>query len=181
MIMSSLISTSQASAAPVRLISFDPAQTSMRWQVVNDTVMGGRSVSHFTIENSQLEFSGYLDTDGGGFASLRSNRLDWDLSEFAFIRLKVRGDGRNYRFRLFVEGDRVSYQSEFETVPGEWRIVELPIDQFYASWRGRRVSRPPLESSEIVGVGVILADGLDGDFNLTLDWIEFDRSSAILQ
>lgn len=176
-----MILSPYASAEPLRVTSFDSDETNVRWQVVNDTVMGGRSASRFTIDSSRLKFSGYLNTNGGGFASLRSNRQDWDLLGYSVVRLKVRGDGRNYRFRLYVDDDRASYQHEFETIPGQWNIVDLPIDQFYASWRGRRLSRPPLPAAEIIGMGLILADGVDGDFNLTLDWIEFDRSPLSLQ
>jgi hypothetical protein len=165
--------SSSALAEPMRVTGIDSVQANVRWQVVNDTVMGGRSESRFIYENGQLQFSGRLNTNGGGFASLRSNRQDWDLSEFSVVRLKVRGDGRNYRFRLYVDNDRASYQSDFATAAGEWEVIELPIDEFQASWRGRRLSRPPLAASKISGVGLILADGIDGTFDLALDWIEF--------
>ncbi len=162
----------------LRLSATDTHQTSLRWQVVNDTVMGGRSASRFAARDGHLEFSGYLNTNGGGFASLRSNRLNLDLAGVASVRLKVLGDGRRYRFRLFVDNDRASYQQEFETSAGEWRMVELPLAQFYASWRGRPLSRPALDPADIVAMGLILADGVDGEFRIGLDWIEFVRSPS---
>jgi hypothetical protein len=36
------------------------------------------------------------------------------------------------------------------------------------------LDRPALVASEIAGMGLILADGIDGRFDLTLAWIEFD-------
>jgi len=171
--VSIMVVSSSALAEPMRVTGIDSVQSNVRWQVVNDTVMGGRSDSRFMLENGQLQFVGRLNTNGGGFASLRSNRQNWDLSEFSVVRLKVRGDGRHYRFRLYVDNDRASYQSDFATVAGEWQVVELPIDEFQASWRGRRLSRAPLAASKIAGMGLILADGIDGTFELTLDWIEF--------
>ena len=60
----------------------------------------------------------------------------------------------------------------------EWREVELPIDRFYASWRGRRVERPALKGGDIIALGLILADGNDGAFRLSLDWIEFDDTQG---
>ena len=173
--------SSSALAEPMRVTGIDSVQANVRWQVVNDTVMGGRSESRFIYENGQLQFGGRLNTNGGGFASLRSNRQGWDLSEFSVVRLKVRGDGRNYRFRLYVDNDRVSYQSNFATSAGEWEVLELPIDEFHASWRGRRLSRPPLAASKIVGMGLILADGIDGTFELAMDWIEFDSVLTLQQ
>ena len=161
-------------AQPKRLTNFDATEKDVRWQVVNDTVMGGRSDSRIQSSGGLLEFSGKLNTKGGGFVSLRSDRQDWRLPEFSLVRLRLRGDGREYGFRLYADGDRAAYQREFATVAGEWQEVVLPIDEFYASWRGRRLTRPPLSSSKIVGMGLILADGVDGSFRLTLDWIEFD-------
>lgn len=160
-------------AQPKRLTNFDATESDVRWQVVNDTVMGGRSDSRIKISGGLLHFSGELNTKGGGFVSLRSDRQDWRLPEFSLVRLRVRGDGRDYRFRLYADGDRAAYQREFATVAGEWQVVELTIDEFYASWRGRRLNRPPLLASKVVGLGLILADGVDGPFGLTLDWIEF--------
>lgn len=176
-----MVFSSSVLAEPMRVMGLDSFQDNVRWQVVNDTVMGGRSESRFVYDNGRLQFSGRLNTNGGGFASLRSNRQDWDLSEFSVVRLKVLGDGRQYRFRLYVDGDRASYQSDFSTVVGQWLIVELPIDEFYASWRGRRLSRPPLAASKISGLGLILADGIDGTFHLALDWIEFGHALTAQQ
>ncbi|MEM7078548.1 MAG: CIA30 family protein [Pseudomonadota bacterium] len=153
----------------------EPAFPPLRWQVVNDTVMGGRSRSRHAIRDHGLHFSGTLNTNGGGFASLRSNRVNHSLAEFDHVRLRVKGDGRAYRFRLFLERDRASYQNEFTTRPDTWMVVELPIADFYASWRGRRLNRAAPAPGDIRGVGFILADGIDGDFHLVVDWIEFTR------
>ena len=151
----------------------------LRWRVVNDTVMGGRSLSNYAYVEDQLYFSGKLITNGGGFASLRSNRLELDLSELSVVRLKVRGDGRDYRFRLYSKTDAVAYQSDFSTIAGEWQVIELKIKNFYASWRGRRLNRPPLLASNIAGVGLIIADGVNGAFELNVDWIEFGSRRSL--
>ncbi len=160
------------SAESLRLTSFENGDTAMGWQVVNDTVMGGQSSSQVKLQNNSLVFSGRLDTTGGGFASVRSDRQDWDIGQVSVVRLRVKGDGRIYKFRLFVDNDPVSYQQQFDTRNGQWCEVELPIDQFHASWRGRRVQRPALDPGDIVAVGLILADGKDGEFSLIVDWIE---------
>lgn len=162
------------SAEPLRLTSFDTSDANLNWQIVNDTVMGGRSSSEFRVENQQLTFSGTLNTNGGGFASLRSARQAWDLSAYRLFRLRVKGDGRSYRLRLFTDNDRASYQQTFTTRADEWVVVDLPVSEFYASWRGRRLRRPPLNARDIAGIGFILADGIDGSFRLCVDWIEVD-------
>ena len=168
--------TAQANEAPLRLTEFAHEGEAVRWQIVNDTVMGGRSSSQFSIQDGLLRFSGVLNTNGGGFASLRSSRLPDHRPTHSLVRIRVLGDGRVYQFRMFVDGDRASYQSEFRTVQNTWQVIELPVSQFTASWRGRRLQRPPLALPDVVGIGIILADGRDGDFSLALDWIEFDQA-----
>ena len=169
------MSISPAFAEHLRIANFDSSTTEADWEIVNDTVMGGRSESGFAIENGQLRFSGTLNTNGGGFASIRSGPLQRNLSAYSIVRLRVLGDGRPYRLRLFVAGDRATYQHEFSTVAREWRVVELSINQFYASRRGRPLERPPLVGAKVDALGLMLADVVDGPFSLAVDWIEFDR------
>jgi len=176
LLAATMITSPVICAEPLRLTSFDPAESNLNWQIVNDTVMGGRSSSRFTLKDQQLTFSGTLNTQGGGFASLRSGRQSWPLADHSTIRLRVKGDGRTYRLRLFVDNDRAAYQHAFETNANQWQIVTLPIDAFYASWRGRRLARPPLQAVDVVGIGLIVADGIDGPFSLTVDWIEADTA-----
>lgn len=144
----------------------------LRWQIVNDTVMGGRSSSQIEEHAGAVRFSGYLNTNGGGFASIRSQRLNADLSDASSIRIRVRGDGRRYSVRLYADGQRVSYQHSFVTSE-EWQLVEMPIKNFNAVWRGQRYNRPPLPAGDIVGLGLILADGVDGAFAIEVDRLEF--------
>ena len=178
LLVTMILYTQTAAASNWRLTEFEPAANALSWQIVNDTVMGGRSSSRYTLNNNRLQFTGVLSTNGGGFASLRSSRIPWDLGGCDRFRLKVKGDGRTYRFRVFALEDRASYQSAFKTKTDEWTIVELPIDTFYASWRGRRLSRPPLNPADIAGFGFIVADGVDGPFRLEVDWIEVDIVAA---
>ena len=167
-----------AIAEPLRVVGEGKAVTALRWQVVNDTVMGGQSSSRLVMSQDTLTFSGRLNTNGGGFASLRSDRLNLDLTAATIVRLKVKGDGRPYSIRLYAAGERVSYQQGFTTVAGQWQTVELTISEFQAAWRGRRFHRPPLAAADIVGMGLILADGVDGAFQITVDFIEFDDVAA---
>ena len=144
-----------ALAEPLRVLGLNNAAPALRWQVVNDTVMGGRSSSQIKRVGEALHFSGRLNTNGGGFASLRSDRMGLDLAAATLVRLTVKGDGRTYSVRLYAAGQRVSYQHAFRTVADEWQTIELKIPDFYASWRGRRMDQGPLASADIAGLGVI--------------------------
>ncbi|MEM6999938.1 MAG: CIA30 family protein [Pseudomonadota bacterium] len=170
-----LLFSAQASAqTPLRITDAD-----LDWRVVNDTVMGGRSSSQLERGGTGLLFSGYLNTNGGGFVSIRSARQDWNLAGFDRVRIKVRGDGRAYQLRLQPGGSRYTYRFEFATVADEWIEVEGLLENFEASWRGRKLNRPPPDPADIVGVGVLLGDGRDGDFQLEIAWMEFAAAPVL--
>ena len=173
-----MMSSGGALADAVRVLGPNNVAPELRWQVVNDTVMGGRSSSQLKRVGEALHFSGRLDTNGGGFASLRSDRMNLDLAAATSVRLTVKGDGRTYSIRLYAAGQRVSYQHAFRTVADAWQTVELKIPDFYASWRGRRMNQGPLAAADIAGIGLILADGPDGAFEIEVSSIEFDVQVA---
>jgi len=168
-LMVTITGAGRAWAEPLSSLSLDD----VRWQIVNDTVMGGKSWSQLTPSQDALIFSGYLNTNGGGFASVRSQRLEVDLAAAVTLRLRVRGDGREYAIRLYTAGERASYQHRFRTLAGEWQWVNVRLSDFDATWRGRRLDRPPLIAGDIVALGLILADGIDGNFAVELDQLEF--------
>ena len=173
-----MMSSGGALADAVRVLGPNNVAPELRWQVVNDTVMGGRSSSQLKRVGEALHFSGRLNTNGGGFASLRSDRMNLDLAAATSVRLTVKGDGRTYSIRLYAAGQRVSYQHAFRTVADAWQTVELKIPDFYASWRGRRMDQGPLAAADIAGIGLILADGTDGAFEIEVGSIEFDTQAA---
>ena len=173
-----MMSSGGALADAVRVLGPNNVAPELRWQVVNDTVMGGRSSSQLKRLGEALHFSGRLNTNGGGFASLRSDRMNLDLAAATSVRLTVKGDGRTYSIRLYAAGQRVSYQHAFRTVADAWQTVELKIPDFYASWRGRRMNQGPLAAADIAGIGLILADGTDGAFEIEVSSIEFDVQVA---
>ena len=99
--MSLLASGSGAGADDSLLLTDFPESTqSLKWRAVNDDVMGGRSKGGFRLEERSLVFEGSTNTDGGGFSSIRSGVGRFDLGNYDGIRLRVRGDGRTYTFRL---------------------------------------------------------------------------------
>ena len=52
------------------------AAQSLEWRVINDNVMGGRSLGAVSANGDTLSFSGSLNTNGGGFASIRVSARD---------------------------------------------------------------------------------------------------------
>lgn len=140
------------------------------WQVVNDTVMGGRSASQVRGVEAGLLFSGDLSLENnGGFASVRRSVPD-GLREGAdrFV-LRVRGDGKTYKLRARTDGrfDGVSYERPFETVAGEVLDLELPLAEFRPVWRGRTVpGQPELTAAAVRQLGLLISDKQEGTFAL---------------
>jgi monofunctional biosynthetic peptidoglycan transglycosylase len=149
------------------------------WQVINDDVMGGVSTSRFETGPDTAIFSGELSLENnGGFASVRSGPLQEDLSRLDGFMIRVRGDGRRYRFtaRNRLDAGAPVYHCSFATRPGEWQEHQFPFDQFEPRYRGRAaVDAPPLSPSEIVTVGFLIADRQAGRFRLEIAWIRAEK------
>ena len=154
------------------LTDFGPNTPDMGWYVLNDNVMGGRSDGDFKLEQGELFFAGRTNTNGGGFSSIRTRPMQLDLSDYAGIRLHLRGDGRRYTWRLTTDarwrGRQVSYWADFDTRDGEWHTVDILFAGFIPRFRGYRLDGPALSSDQITGMGLMIYDKQDGPFDLRL-------------
>jgi monofunctional biosynthetic peptidoglycan transglycosylase len=152
--------------------AIDAASDELGWRTVNDNVMGGRSRGGFAFESGVLVFRGSTNTDGGGFSSIRSTHQPLDLAGAEGMALRVLGDGRTYTMRLET-ADRIAYWASFPTSGGEdFETVHIPFNRFAPRRRGQRLSGPPLKPAAVVGLGLMIYDGLDGPFQLQVDRIE---------
>jgi len=141
------------------------------WYVVNDDVMGGRSRGGYTLETGSLVFAGATNTQGGGFSSIRTDVRPLDLSGRLGIRLRLRGDGRSYRFRLQTTAG-VAYFAPFDTASGgHWETIDVPFSRFEPRRRGQPLDGPPLDPARIESLGLMIYDRKDGPFRLEVDWI----------
>ena len=146
----------------------------LNWNIVNDSVMGGRSQATLKlINNTYANFKGYLSLqNNGGFSSIRAYYPP-DLTNVKLIVLKVRGDGRKYNFRIRGNTESwASYTHSFDTVEGEWNEIELKIDDFYPVYRGYTLKNMPQLSEVIIKeIGIMLSDKIEGSFSIDIDWI----------
>jgi monofunctional biosynthetic peptidoglycan transglycosylase len=105
------------------LFDFTQTKNATR-QVVNDDVMGGISTRSFRLTNGVAVFSGTVSLENsGGFASVRTLPIRLELGDASGLVLRVRGDGRRYKFttRRDTSLDSPPYQNAFATKRGEWR------------------------------------------------------------
>ena len=91
------------------------------------------------------------------------------------IVLRMCGDGRKFQLRLATDaryrGVAVSYSAGFDTIASEWTDVSLPLATFTPTVRGSILSGPPLETSQIREISLLIADKREGPFALDVEWI----------
>jgi NADH dehydrogenase [ubiquinone] 1 alpha subcomplex assembly factor 1 len=148
----------------------------LRWTSVDDVVMGGVSDSLMQVsEHGTGLFAGHLSLENnGGFASVRTSLPDNDYRGLEGFRLRVKGDGHRYSFRIRTDllFDGVVYRQDFDTVPDRWLDIELPISGFAPSFRGRAVpDAPPVDMSSIYQIGFLISNRQEGEFKLEIDVI----------
>ncbi len=158
------------------LFDFSTATNTAAWQIVNDDVMGGISRSSFHLTNSMAVFHGQVSLENsGGFASVRSLPAHHDLGGCDAFVIRVRGDGRSYRFtaRTTRNFDSPIYQAAFKTRKGEWEEHRLPLKEFVPTFRGRALpDEPPLDLTKVTSVGFLISDKQTGPFRLEIEWIK---------
>jgi monofunctional biosynthetic peptidoglycan transglycosylase len=163
------------SATDKTIYDFQSAANSA-WQIVNDEVMGGVSTSSFHLTNGVLVFSGEVSlANNGGFASVRSLPARHDLGAADSFVVRVRGDGRRYKFsaRMDSSYDSAIYQCSFPTKPRAWEEHRFPLRDFAASFRGRVLSDAPrLNPAKVTSVGFLISDKQPGPFQLEVEWIK---------
>ena len=125
----------------------EPMPTEQNWLAVNDGVMGGVSKGKAEVmKNGSLRFSGIISFENnGGFASIRHSCEGLPLNESTGIRLRLKGDGKTYQFRVRTtqQLDGVAYKHDFPTRLNEWSEVELEWSDFVPTFRGRPVPGAP--------------------------------------
>jgi hypothetical protein len=150
--------------------------TRIEWFAVNDGVMGGVSSSRMrTSGEGSAIFEGTLSLENnGGFASVRTELSEAGLAGYGRLVMLVRGDGKRYQMRLRMSAafDGIAYRAHFDTTPGEWITVEIPLSEFEPSFRGYRPRiAEPLDPARVRQLGVMLTDKQEGSFRLEIAWI----------
>jgi hypothetical protein len=147
------------------------------WYPINDTVMGG--VSSSSIEpgtSGNALFTGVVSLENnGGFASVRNRAGTYDLSDCSGVRVRLRGDGKQYKFNIRTTRrfDGVNYRVEFPTKEGEWMEIDFPLAAFAPTFHGRVLEdAPALDPSRITSFGFLISDKQEGPFRLEIEWIQ---------
>jgi hypothetical protein len=162
------------------LLDFDDPADVALWRPVDDVVMGGVSRSAFEQAGPGIaRFHGEVSLENfGGFASVRTPPRDWDAAGAQAFLLRVRSDGRTYKFTVRTgDGfDGIQYQLRFDATAGEWTDVRLPVSEFVATFRGRKVPfAPSLDPAKVRAIGLMISDKQAGPFELLIDRVAIER------
>lgn len=142
------------------------------WGAVDDVVMGGVSQSDIRLLDGTALFTGNVSTqNSGGFASVRTRDFDlpFNLAGSEGIELRVRGDGKRYKFIIRTESkwDGTGYSYSFDTVSNSWTSVRIPFAELIPVFRAKTLKDALLiDTSNICSFQLMLSKfEYDGELN----------------
>ena len=159
---------------------FSPRSKSGDWFVVDDGVMGGRSQGNVELsEEGHGVFQGTVSLENnGGFSSIRARMEERDTKNYASFKIRLKGDGKNYQFRVRSRlNERHSYQYEFPTT-GEWQEVTVPFDQMIPTFRGMRLNMPNYPGEVLSECSFLISNKKNERFRLEIDKIWLGGAGA---
>ncbi len=153
------------------------AESAPAWNAIDDRIMGGLSQSQPEyIDGVGMRFSGHVSLENnGGFASIRSEVVDYDLSAYNGLKLRLRGDGKTYKLSLRTDifYDGVSYQAEFKTDAGNWQEIDLPFESFVPTHHGKKLTTvAPMDTARVRSFGLFISGKQQGPFQLDIAYIK---------
>jgi len=159
---------------------FKEAQEIDRWRIINDGVMGGLSQGNiqWSQEDHSMVWSGKVSLENnGGFASIRTVPKQFKAGDFEKVILRVKGDGKTYKFRMRPSGnfDGIAYSLDFETQKDKWQEIILAVKDLQPTFRGRIYPEyGMIKTEDLQQIGFLIAGKQEGDFSLQVDWIGYE-------
>ena len=92
------------------------------------------------------------------------------------VTIDIEGDGLTYQLRMVVNlnGYRLAYKHNVETVAGQRDKLTFTLADFQASFRGRSIDNAPiLKSEDIREVGFLVTRKTAGAFSLSVFSLNF--------
>lgn len=156
--MSYSVSKNEKNAIPVLELSGNQ----LKWFRLDDGVMGGQSETVLTAKDDKvLHFHGTINTNGGGFTSIRAKIPEGLLTkETTGLNIRYRGDGKTYKV-LLSDGNRggpfartPTWQADLSTKnrdgaeSGTWDEVTIPFTNLQPAFGGGPKSQPTEEEKK---------------------------------
>lgn len=159
------------------IFNFTKEANISNWRIVDDVVMGGRSNGNFELnKDGHGVFSGKVSLENnGGFSSLRYITETIDIARNTKVCIKLKGDGKNYQFRIKADrNQRYSYITTFKT-SGEWETITINLKELYPAFRGRTLNYPNFDKTPIEELAFLIGNKKAEDFKLLIDSITLEK------
>ena len=167
----SLAATQSLACRP--FVDFSNPKEVQRWRVVNDGVMGGLSSGGMQVDNGAMTYTGLINTNGGGFSSIRRTISPGTLTNAVALKFNHNNDGRVYKVSIRSSAAYrrrpISFQAPIP--PGDQGAM-VALDDLQGSFRGYETPGASFDRDQAFEIGIILADGIDGPFEMSMRSIE---------
>ncbi len=143
------------------------------WSITDDVVMGGRSNGRLKIsDNGNAIFTGEVSLENnGGFSSLKYQLSPINVSQYQTIILYLKGDGKDYQFRVKSHyTDRHAYVKKLNTT-GEWQAIEIELKDMVPTFRGIKLNMPNYPNEKLGEIRFLIGNKKAEKFSLEIDKI----------
>jgi len=98
----------------------------------------------------------------GVMGGLSQSQIDWDKKDNTFI----------FSGNVSMDFDGIAYSLDFETEKDKWTEIEMAVEDFQPTFRGRIYSRyGKIDTNDLQQIGFLIAGKQEGKFHLEVDWI----------
>ncbi|MCR9249323.1 MAG: CIA30 family protein [bacterium] len=160
-----------------KTIDFGEKKTNS-WFSLNDTVMGGKSKGNTRYKEDVLLFTGDVSFENnGGFASVRSENMVLDLSDYeqVSIRYRCKNQSLSLNFNYYNQWYLPNYKLVLPESNMEWKEISVYLDELkeYQIGRptGNYISKDRLQ--RIIRLAFMTYDKQEGSFEAEIDYIKF--------
>lgn len=160
---------------PILNYDFGSSKSGTNWLVINDGVMGGRSIGNAYLSENRIHFEGAISfANNGGFASLRSKRLQLDLAQANTIEIRYKLEGLD--FALMLEQYNQFYLPYFSypltKTDGQWVTKIINVEELYQpGWVILPAKSLNKKSKPFRRLGFISKEKKEASFLLEIDYI----------
>lgn len=150
-----------------------------QFYLITDNVMGGKTEAVIKYTGNSVILNGKISLrNSGGFAAIKSDFGGFDLSKFSQVSIRFKSKKQTFAFVL--ENNKFwmspNYKHKFDANnENTWETVTLNLNEFKQEIIGRETGKAiaPSILSNILRIGVITQNKIEGDFELEIDYIEF--------
>ena len=156
------------------IFEFNKNSNINNWSIVDDSVMGGKSLSTFQLSpNGYGLFEGSISLrNNGGFSSVRYRFEKKTIKEYTKFNIKLKGDGKKYNLRIKTNSrDYFSYAAPFLT-SGEWQNIEISLKDMIPTYRGKALDKPNFSNDYFEEIAFLIGNKKAENFKLLIEKIE---------